>query len=288
LKNQFFCEALKKFNSDLKLPKEVVERVRVRSQGSHEDDDLVDDFVSGFWVTPSKYDHKKVILYLHGGGFVIGSVPMYEPAIHNLAELTNSKIFFVDYPLAPEHQFPAGLKNIVAAFRYLVEQKGIDPNTIFITGDSAGGNLAITSTLAILENDLPSPKGVICFSPWTNLLNNFPSLQHNALTDPIASDILLENFARYYVGSLGRAGKKNYLVSPVFAPDLSTFPPSLLFVTDERLEDDSRKMVDRLIANGRSSELYFRPGLLHVWPALTSLPESVAALQKMKRWMEIL
>ncbi|MGH7030566.1 MAG: alpha/beta hydrolase fold domain-containing protein, partial [Stellaceae bacterium] len=142
------------------------------------------DGVAAVWVvTPRSHDDRH-ILYLHGGGFVIGSPSLYRHLTWRLSAASQARLLAIDYRLAPEHPFPAALDDALAAYRWLLAQ-GADPRRIAVIGDSAGGGLVFSLLLRCRdERRLPLPAAAVALSPWTDLALSGASLRVNARADP--------------------------------------------------------------------------------------------------------
>jgi acetyl esterase/lipase len=211
------------------------------------------------------------LLYLHGGGFVACS-PTTHRALTAALALQGLRVFAPDYRLAPEHPFPAAITDAVAVWRALGAQAASQGHQrLVIAGDSAGGNLALATMLALRDAALPLPQAAALFSPATDLTGGSPSLKTNDGRDPMFRSAALRHVAEAY---LAGADPKLPLASPLLA-DLSGLPPLLIHVgADEVLRDDSVRLADRARAAGVRVELRVWPGLPHVWQMLRWLPEA--------------
>lgn len=199
------------------------------------------------------------ILYLHGGGYCVGSPVTHRALTGHLAARCNARVFTADYRLAPEHPFPAAVDDAVAAYRGLLAE-GVDARDIVIAGDSAGGGLSAAAAVRLRDLGQPMPRALVLFSPWTDL-----SLEQ--APPPPAGEIMLTlpwitACARAYVA----AGDAHHpLASPVNA-DLRGLPPTLVQVgTDEILLGDSRRLHERLQAAGVTVRLEEYPRRWHVF-----------------------
>lgn len=211
------------------------------------------------WVIPKMEKQSGVLLYLHGGGYVSGDIAYAKGFGTILAAKNNIRVFCVAYRLAPEHPFPAALEDSLAAYQYLLDC-GYDAEKIILCGESAGGGLLYALTIKLKEQALPLPGGLIAISPWTDLTLSGKSHISNSKNDPS-----LETARLHYYASLYTDDVTNPLVSPLFG-DLSSFPPSLLFVGgDEILLDDAVKLHEKLIEYGNLSELVVTPKLWHAY-----------------------
>ena len=198
-------------------------------------------------------------LYLHGGGYCVGSPVTHRALTGHLAARCNARVFAAEYRLAPEHPFPAAVDDAVAVYRGLLAQ-GIPAHDLVIAGDSAGGGLSVAAAVRLRELGVPLPRALVLFSPWTDLsLAQAPP--------PPPGEIMLTlpwvtACARAYVG----AGDPHHpLASPVNA-DLRGLPPTLVQVgTDEILLGDSRRLGQRLQAAGVAARLEEYPRRWHVF-----------------------
>ena len=236
------------------------------------------------WVRPTRATPGQVFLYLHGGGYVQGSLANYRMLSGQLAETLQIPLLFPDYRLAPENPFPAALEDALTAYRWLVGQ-GYAPEKIVICGDSAGGGLALATTLALRAAGDPLPAAVVCLSPWADLTLSGPSHQSQAQAEAVLTTAGLREWADLYRGS---APAENPLISPVYA-DFQGFPPLLIQVGgDEILLDDARAVAAKAQAAGVAVTLSVWPGLFHVWQALGDLiPESQQAFAEIEQFAQI-
>jgi acetyl esterase/lipase len=220
------------------------------------------DGVRGEWVTARGHQRATLtVLYLHGGGYCVGSPATHRAITGHLAARCGARVFVPDYRLAPEHAFPAAVDDAVASFRGLLA-KGIAPHDVVIAGDSAGGGLAVATALRLRELALPLPRALVLFSPWVDLsLDQLPPAPPGEvmLTLP-----WITQCARAYVA---RADARHPLVSPLFA-DLAGLPPALIQVgTDEILLGDSRRLRERLQSAGVVVNYEEYPRRWHVFQA---------------------
>ncbi len=237
--------------------------------------------VPGEWVEGAGAT-KAVLLYLHGGGYFGCSAQSHRPITVGFA-LQGFRVLALDYRLAPENQFPAAVDDAVAAYRGLLAEGNL-PGNIVISGDSAGGGLALSLLLALREAKLPLPAGAALFSPWTDLAATGDSVRTNADRCAMFNGTDIGPSARYY---LGDTDPRNPLASPLYA-DLTGLPPVLIHVgADEILRDDSTRLAERARAAGVRVDLKIWPVVPHAWQlaphrvpeARQSLRESAAFLR---------
>ncbi len=234
------------------------------------------------WVVTPRSDPSRRLLYLHGGSWMAGRIAVYLPHIARIAEATCSTVLAIDYRLAPENPFPAGLNDCVQAWRYLVENgpsvHGPAP-TCFIAGDSAGGNLALATLLALKEQGARLPDGAVALSPATDLTWQGESMTTRAFTDPALNAMLMPLITNVYLQGLNPPTLPQ--VSPLFG-DLAGLPRLLLQVGDaEILLDDSTRFAARARAAGVEVSLEVYPHMPHVFQGFAPLlPEAVQALAR--------
>ena len=213
------------------------------------------------WLAPPSARADIVVLYLHGGGYVIGSPRSHRHLAAAIARAARARALVLDYRLAPEHPFPAALEDAVAAYRWLLAQ-GQAPASLVVAGDSAGGGLTVATLVALRELGVPLPAAGVCISPWVDLTCSAPSYATNAAADPIVRPAIVAEMARAY---LAGADPKTPLASPRFA-DLSGLPPLLIHVgRDEVLLDDATGLAECLKVAGGAARLEIVPRMVHVW-----------------------
>jgi monoterpene epsilon-lactone hydrolase len=234
--------------------------------------------IAAEWVTLENIDQNKVILYLHGGGYIVGSAEGYRDIAWRLAELAKCRVLFVDYRLAPEHPFPAAVEDATEAYRWLLEQ-GFDPKQIALCGDSAGGGLSIATAVNLKNLGLPQPACAMLMSPWVDLACTGESIQANDGIDCMLTAKALNTMASFY---LGERDRKAPLASPLYA-DLGGLCPMTIHVgSEEVLYSDSERITEQLTAAGGRAELEVWSKMPHVFPVLAArIPEGKRALEKM-------
>jgi epsilon-lactone hydrolase len=242
------------------------------------------DGVPAEWQITPGASEKKVLMYLHGGGGIQGSAYTHRRLTVALGEATGVQVLSINYRLAPEYPFPAGLEDCTKAYQWLLRQ-GFKPSDILIVGDSAGGNLTLATILNLRDKGIPFPKGAVCFSPKTS--PGILSLSHGE-TDPILADIGIFWWTAAYLGIENPAEIKNPLVSPLLG-DLRGFPPLLVQATPpELLFEDARQFVGRVKAAGGDATLETWDGMVHVWQLffLGVFPESQEAIDRVGEWVK--
>ena len=234
------------------------------------------------WITAGTSAPQGVILYLHGGGYCICSVNTHRDLLARLARATGTRALLIEYRLAPEHPFPAGLDDAFAAYRWLTA-RGVSPSDIVIGGDSAGGGLTAATLLALRDAGDPLPAGAFCISPWLDLVAEGESMKSKADADPMVTEEMLRRMADAYAGS---HDLRNPLISPVFA-DPAGLPPMLVQVgSAEVLMDDSTRFAERAKAAGVEVTLEVWDDMIHVWHFFAEmLPEGQRAIDRIGEWV---
>lgn len=236
------------------------------------------DGIPAAWLVPGAAKDENVILYLHGGAYVTGSIRSHRKMLGWIARSARCRALIIDYRLAPENTFPAALDDSMCAYKWLLSQ-GYKPGNIVIAGDSAGGGLAVSMVVKLRDTGFPLPAAVIALSPWTDLAMTGDSLEANRRKDPLLHLAWLKACAGMYQG---QAETGDPLISPLYA-DLKGLPPMLIHAgSKEILLDDSVRLVDRARQEGVEVELEIWEGLYHVFQLLCPLtPESRDSVHKL-------
>lgn len=224
----------------------------------------------------------RVILYLHGGAFFMGSPASYRNRAMRLSYRCNAEVFVPDYRLAPEHPYPAAFDDAFAAWKFV---KGLRPDApIFVAGDSAGGGLGLSLLVRLRDLGMAMPNGAFLLSPWTDLTVSGASVDGNRSKDLWFTRRHLEIWAGYYAAG---ADRRSPYVSPVFA-EISGLPPLLLLIgQDELLLDDALRVRDAATSAGTDVRLHLGKGMQHDWPlTLPWLDESRLAWSAMRDFVE--
>jgi len=229
------------------------------------------------WIVPPGAAEDRVILYLHGGGYVMGSINTHRAMVARIARASQAKALAIDYRMAPEHPFPAAIDDATAAYRWLLAQ-GYKPGKIVISGDSAGGGLTLATLIALRDAGTPLPAAGVPISAWADLEGTGASIKTRAATDPMVDLPGLSRMAKLYAGD---HDLKNPLLSPIYA-DYRGLPPMLLQVGDaEILLDDSTRVADKAKAAGVEVELEAWDDMFHVWHVFAKiLPEGQQAIDR--------
>jgi epsilon-lactone hydrolase len=231
--------------------------------------------VKAEWITAPGAAADRAVLYLHGGGYVMGSLTTHRDLMGRISRAAQARVLGLDYRLAPEHPFPAAVDDAVAGYRFLLAQ-GLRPARIAIAGDSAGGGLTLATLVAARDAGLTLPAAAVCLSPWVDLEGTGESMKTRIHVDPIASKEGTALLAQVYL-----AGKspRTPLAAPLYA-DLKGLPPLFIQVGDhEVLLDDSTRVAERARAAGVQVKLEVWPEMVHVWQLFASfLPEGQQAI----------
>lgn len=229
------------------------------------------------WLNHRTHCSSRVILYLHGGGYAIGSNYTHLELAARIGRAAKAQVVMAEYRLAPEHPYPAALEDAFEVYEYLLAQR-IDPERIVIAGDSAGGGLTVALLQYIKKQKRPMPAGAVCLSPWLDLSCSISTLSKELSQDPLISPERIKYFARHYAGNSDRTQPG---LSPFFG-DLDGLPPILIQVgEDEILLPECRLFSKRANQRGSQVELEVWPEMFHVWQfAARILPEARTAINK--------
>ena len=246
------------------------------------------DHIPMEWVVADGADPNRRILYIHGGSWISGSLAGYRAFLSRVSQATGAVVLSVDYRLAPEYKFPAGLDDCTQAYQWMRENgpDGKGPAlAAFLMGDSAGGNLALATLLKIKDSKLPLPAAVIAISPATDFTGGSPSLVSRASVDPIINPEILPALIPNYLGEY--TAPTDPYASPLFG-DYSGMPPLLLQVGDaEVLLDDSTRLAKHAAEQGCDVTLEIWDGMPHVFqgfaPFLPEASEAIANIGKFIR-----
>jgi epsilon-lactone hydrolase len=234
------------------------------------------------WVKAPGSQTGRAILYLHGGGYVMGSPNTHRSLAGEISRAAQAAVLLVDYRLAPEHPCPAAVEDGVASYRWLLGQ-GFTPRQLAIAGDSAGGGLVVATLVSARDQDLPLPAAAVCISPWSDMTCSNESYKTRAEADPMVGSGGIGDMARLY---LQGTDAQNPLASPNFA-SLRSLPPLLIHVgRDEVLLDDSIKLDQKAKADGVDSTLEIWEDMIHVWHAFhPMLPEGKQAITRVGEFL---
>jgi monoterpene epsilon-lactone hydrolase len=213
------------------------------------------------WTSTPQDDRDAALLYVHGGGYVIGSLDSHRHLVSEAGRAAKAWALALDYRLAPEHPFPAAVEDTVSGYRYLLS-RGIRPGRIAIAGDSAGGGLVVAAMLAIRGAGLAQPACGWCISPWVDMEGIGESMSTKAEADPMVQREPLLEMAKLY---LGGADPRAPLAAPIYA-DLKGLAPLLIQVgAAETLLDDAIRLAKIAGAADVRVDLQVWPEMVHVW-----------------------
>jgi len=234
--------------SSVNAPSKAAEMLRLEIEG-----------MPAVRARPHGSDPDRTILYLHGGGYCVGSWQSHRGPITHLAVAAGAEVYAPNYRLAPEHPYPAALQDALAAYRWLLAT-GLSPSRIAIAGDSAGGGLALATAIAIRDLDLPAPSALVLISPWVDLLCDSPSMTRNARIDPMLRPSWLRACSRMYLD--GR-DPEDPGCSPLFASHEALPPVLIQNGSDEIIVDDSIRLEASCRDAGGDVTLQVFDGLWH-------------------------
>ena len=226
-----------------------------------------------------------VILYFHGGGYVGGSIASHRNLTGNLALASKCQLLSVEYRLAPENPHPAAVEDALNSYKWLLSE-GYDPKKIAISGDSAGGGLAIAAQLKIRDEGLPLPVASAPISPWIDMGLSGDTMSSRQSRDPLIRLDLIREFKSQFLGPINNSNDP--YASPLQA-DLSGLPPMLIHVgDDEMLLSDSERLAEKASAAGVSVTLEIWPEMIHVWHTFVGLfPEAQDGINRIAEFFSI-
>jgi monoterpene epsilon-lactone hydrolase len=232
--------------------------------------------ISAEWICAKDAREDRVILYLHGGGYNLGSPNTHRELAANISMASGAKVLLPAYRLAPEHPFPSALEDSTSVYRWLLDT-GLKGENIAIVGDSAGGGLSIATSISLRDAGAPSPASIVCISPWTDLEMSGNSIKTHAAIDPMLNLQSLKIMASNYIGD---ADPRSPLISPIHA-DLKGVSPMLIHVgSDEILLDDSTRIAEKAKKAGVDITLKVYDQMWHVWHFNARLmPEAKNAIE---------
>lgn len=235
------------------------------------------------WNIPKNLKNKGVLLYIHGGGFVAGSVRTHRGITGRISKASKTKCLSVEYRLAPEHPFPTGLNDVLKVYNWLIKQ-GYDHKKIVIAGDSAGGGLTVSTLLKLRDENGAIPAAGVLLSPWLDLEVIGESAKTMADMDPMLVPEALREFGLMYAT---KENLRNPLCSPLYA-DVKGLPPLLIHASSsEVLYDDTTRFVKNLKTAGVEHEVEYWKKMVHVWQGYAPfLPEAQRSINKLGEFIE--
>lgn len=231
--------------------------------------------VPAHWLTTPEADRARALLFLHGGGYTVGSLRSHGPLAAHLGRATARSVFLPEYRLAPEHPFPAAIEDTVTAWHWLTTAGGIDPADVVVAGDSAGGGLALALMQTLRDARQALPAGAVLISPFLDLTASGESITQRAELDPIFTPDAIRRFAAVY---LNGADPREPAASPLFASHAGL--PPLLIQTGgaEVLLSDSERLAAGAAEAGVRVTLQVSDGLPHVYHGALDTPETANAI----------
>jgi len=235
------------------------------------------DGVPGEWIKVPGAATERVLFYLHGGGYALGSVNTHREMISRLARAAGVRALAINYRLAPENPYPAAIEDSVKAYRWLLAG-GVKPGHVVIAGDSAGGGLTVATLVALRDAKVELPAAGVCISPWTDMECTGESLLASVEGDGM---IVLDDIRQMANAYLGDADARTPLASPIYA-DLTGLPPLLIQVGGaEELHSDATRLAEKAEADGVNVTLESWDDMFHVWHSYaTMLPEGQQAIDR--------
>lgn len=239
------------------------------------------DGVTAEWNIPENIETQGVLIYLHGGGYVSGSIKTHRALVGALSKQAKTKCLSVEYRLAPEHPFPAGLDDVIKIYHWVLKQ-GVPSNKVVIAGDSAGGGLTLATLLRLRDEQTPLPAAGIMLSPWLDTECNGEKQAELEKTDPMIPIAGLRAFGQHYA----KGNLQNPYASPINA-DYKGLPNIYIQVSDnEVLTEDSLRFEKKAKQEGVNVEVEIWKNMVHVWQAYGPvLPEAVKAVRQLGNYI---
>jgi acetyl esterase/lipase len=230
---------------------------------------------------PDRHVAGRQLLYIHGGGFMMGGLDSHRHWVASLARAFHAKTLHLDYRLAPEHPYPASLEDCLASYRWLLDS-GVDPRQLILAGESAGGGLVISTMLRARQEGLPLPRAAICISGVFDFTFSGPSHIRNRQSDYVEARGVHRMEQHYLSGH----DPRDPMVSSIFA-DLTDLPPLYLVAGGaELLLSDTELLAERARECRVSVTLRVIPGMLHAFPVMLFLPEARLVRREMTEFVE--
>jgi monoterpene epsilon-lactone hydrolase len=236
--------------------------------------------VTAEWIGSD--DAGPVVVYVHGGGYCIGSVDTHRAMLTHLSAAMNGRVLSVGYRLAPEHPHPAALDDATAAYRHVLAC-GVPSERVVVAGDSAGGGLTLATLVALRDAGDPMPAAGVCLSPWADLTQSGATIATKADIDPMVRGEDLDRWAEAYRGGMPADSPA---ISPLFT-DLRGLPPLHIEVgTAEVLLDDARRVASAARAAGVDVTLHEAEDMIHVWQFFAGVvPEADEGIARVAKFI---
>jgi monoterpene epsilon-lactone hydrolase len=264
--------------------REKLERIAARWFRTPADANVFKDRIEGAagpipveWISWGRPDRRNVLIYLHGGAYIMGSAAVYRHVCAALAKHAGVRVLAPDYRLAPESAYPAAVDDALACYRHLLSA-GYEPERIAIAGDSAGGGLSFALLYAARQEGLPDPGCIAAFCPWLDMTMTQPSIKRNARKDPLLPASRFEDVRNFY---LQGGDPTEPTASPLLA-DFPNPPPVLLQASRiELLEDEIGAMAEKLRESGGDVRLEWWRKAPHSWHLFAGMaPEADDAIRR--------
>jgi acetyl esterase/lipase len=238
--------------------------------------------VPAIWADPEGCSPDHVVMYVHGGGYVIGSATGYRNFTGQLARAVGCRVLSVDYRLAPEHPHPAAVEDSTTAYRWLLDQ-GFAADRMAISGDSAGGGLTVSTLLKLRDDGVALPVAGVTISPWVDMEGIGESMRTNAEADVLVGEVGLKGMAEMF---LAGQDARDPLAAPLYG-DFDGIPPLLIQVgDDETMLDDSTRLAEAAGSAGVEVRLDVFPEMQHVFQLFTgNMPEADEAVAQIGAWL---
>jgi monoterpene epsilon-lactone hydrolase len=238
--------------------------------------------VPAYWLTAPGVDESRVLLFLHGGGYELGSLESHGELAARLGRASGMRVLFPEYRLAPESPFPAAIDDVIAAWHWLRGEQRVSPGSIALAGDSAGGGLAVALLVAARNAAEGLPTAAVLMSPTVDLTSSGASMVERADQDPISTPAMLRQFAADY---LAGADPQTPLASPLFAA-LDGLPPMLVLAgTADVLLSDAQRLAGAAADAGVGVVLREGDGLPHAYPIMQGTPEAAQATDQIAAFL---
>ena len=238
--------------------------------------------VAAHWLTAPGTDAGRVLLFLHGGGYELGSLRSDGELAARLGRASGMRVLFPEYRLAPEHPFPAAIDDVLSAWHWLRNDQELSARSLAVVGDSAGGGLTVALLVATRDAGEALPAASVLMSPTVDLTSSGRSMTERADQDPISTPAMLRQFASEY---LAGADPKTPLASPLFA-SLSGLPPLLVQVgTADLLLSDSERLAAAATEAGVDVTLEIGEGLPHVYQLMLGTAEAADATERIGKFL---
>ena len=240
--------------------------------------------IPAMWAVPHGAARDRVLLCSHGGGYVVGSMYTHRKLFGHIAKAVGCRALIVDYRRAPENPHPGPVNDMLTAYRWLLEREGLKPQHVALTGDSAGGALALTTIAAARDKGLPLPVATMPMSPWAGMDTSGQTYDTNKDRDALVSRDTTTALGSLFIGEKGNP--KDPLANPLYT-EYSKFPPIYITVGDaETLLDDSRRIAERAKQAGVDVRIDVFPDMQHVFQFLAgTAPEADDAVKRMAEWV---